>query len=167
MSPRRRPQTIASPKWTNVKAQGELAETIFAVKAQALGLSISKPYGDNQPFDFHVYGPVGTFRIQVKSSWVPRQNRYTVRIQPHLAGAPGSYDFLVVYIPPRDSWYVIPSREVPGPIHLYPDIPHSRGRYEKYRNAWRLITGNPADDTHQIGLTIHAAADSDAAPADK
>lgn len=162
MPPRRKPQTLASPKWTNVKSQGELAESIFVVKAQALGLGISEPKGDNQPFDFHVTSPLGTFRIQVKSSWVPQQNRYTARIQPHLASAPGSYDFLVIYIPPNDSWYVIPSREVSGPVRVYPDIPGSRGRYEKYRNAWRLITGDPADDHHQLGLTIHAAADPDA-----
>jgi len=162
MPPRRKPQTIASPKWTNVKSQGELAESVFVVKAQALGLSISEPKGDNQPFDFHIQSPLGTFRIQVKSCWVAQQNRFTARIQPHLADAPGSYDFLVVYIAPSDSWYVIPSSEVSGPVRLYPDIPDSRGRYEKYRNAWRLITGNPADDTHQIGLTIHAAADEGA-----
>lgn len=69
--PPRKPQTLASPKWTKVKSQGELAESVFVVKAQALGLGISEPKGDNQPFDFLVTTPLGTFRIQVKSSLGP------------------------------------------------------------------------------------------------
>ena len=163
MAPPRKPQTIASPKWTNVKSQGELAEDIFVVKAHALNLSVSTPHGDNQPFDFIVTSATGIHRIQVKSCWTPQQNRFTARIQPRLANAPDSYDFLVIYVPPRDSWYVIPAKEVNGPVRVYPDVPNSRGSYEQYRNAWRLITGNPNDDYQEIGLTIHAAADENAA----
>jgi len=143
-----------------------LVEVIFMVKAQALGLSISKPYGDNQAFDFHVYGPAGTFRVQVKSGWRPQGPRYTTQAFKKSAGRLKGVDFLVVYIAPQDFWYVIPaSKVVTRAVRLYPHVHRSRGRYEKYRNAWRLLTGNPADDTHQIGLTIHAAADEDATPA--
>ncbi len=45
-------------------------------------------------------------------------------------------------------------------MRVYPDVENSRGRYEQYRNAWRLITGNPDDDHQEIGITIHAAADT-------
>jgi hypothetical protein len=155
-----RPQHIPSPKWTNVKAAGEFVELVFMMKAAALGLSISKPYGDNQLFDFLVTGPAGTFRVQVKSAWVSAQHRYSARIQPRLLRSRRSFDFLVAYVPPADAWYIIPARKLSArAARLYPDIPGSRGRFEKYRDAWHLLTGDPADDSWSLGLTIHAAAE--------
>jgi hypothetical protein len=38
----------------NTKAAGEWVESVFMVKAGALGLAVSKPFGDSQPYDFLV-----------------------------------------------------------------------------------------------------------------
>ncbi|HEV8525329.1 MAG TPA: group I intron-associated PD-(D/E)XK endonuclease, partial [Terriglobales bacterium] len=50
------------------KAQGELAEIRFLLKAASQGLVVAKPWGDNLPFDFLVGRGSRYFRVQVKSS---------------------------------------------------------------------------------------------------
>ena len=42
------PRKFRFPRWTNTKTKGELAESIFVVKAKALGLAVSQPLGDNE-----------------------------------------------------------------------------------------------------------------------
>ncbi|MBZ5648365.1 MAG: hypothetical protein LAN37_14215 [Acidobacteriia bacterium] len=149
-----------APKWLNDKAKGELAEIVFLLKVSALGLVASKPYGDNQPFDFSVFSRrLGSLRVQVRSGWTAR---VCFRVKPYRSGrGPGDgYDLLVVYVPLFDAWYVIPAKVLKNctAAYLYPHRP-SRGRFEKYRNAWHLLSGDPADDKRWLGLTIHAAAE--------
>ncbi len=50
--PSTKPKDLKSPKGRNDKTKGELAEAIFTVKAEALGIALSTPLGDNQGFDF-------------------------------------------------------------------------------------------------------------------
>jgi len=158
-----KPRTIRLPRWINTKARGELAESIFAVKAQALGLTVSKPLGENQAFDFHVQSRLGAFRVQVKSAWKLSSRQYMVRFNPRLLNRSSGYDVVVVYIAPLDTWYIIPASAVHKPwLSLYPHVPNSKGQYEKYLEGWRTLTGDVHDDTRQIGLTIHAEADPSA-----
>jgi PD-(D/E)XK nuclease superfamily protein len=71
---------------------------------------------------------------------------------------PAEVDFIVIYIPPEDAWYVVPAADVH--VRMLPLRPHRfRGRYEKYRDAWRLLTGDPEDDNRTLGFTIYAAAE--------
>ncbi len=137
---------------------GEWVEMVFMAKAAALGLSVSKPFGESQPFDVLVIPerrpPV---RVQIKSAFSKLRDFYA-------AGAcrsfgrydPAEIDFLVVYVPPEDAWYVLPSDEIHATsVTVQPHL--RRGIYEKYRDAWHLITGNPGDDTKSLGFTIHAS----------
>lgn len=156
------PRKLRLPRWLNEKAKGELAECIFVVKAQALGLAVSKPYGDNRQFDFQVQSRLGTFCVQVKSAWKMLKSRYMI-MSGNSRNKLRGYDVLVAYVAPTDTWYVIPASAVKGRfLWLYPQVTNSRGKYERFREGWRTLTGDVHDDTRRIGLNINAQADSDA-----
>jgi hypothetical protein len=150
------------------KTKGEWAELAFIIRATTLGLIACKAYGENQPFDFIVYSQRrGAARIQVKSGWTQTNGGYHVRARRCTRGyRPGELDYFVVLIPPEDAWYIFPAHVVPrgGFAMFYPHRPGSRGRFEKYRNAWHLLTGDPADDTRSLGLSIHASASDETNP---
>jgi hypothetical protein len=145
------------------KTKGEWAELAFIAKATTLGLIVCKAYGENQPFDFIVYSRGGgAVRVQVKSAWARTRVGYHVRARRCTRGYhPGELDYFVILIPPEDAWYIFPADAVPrgGFAMFYPHRPGSQGRMEKYRDAWHLLTGDPADDTRSLGLTIHASAE--------
>lgn len=154
---RSKPRKFRFPRWTNAKAKGELAESIFVVKAKALGLEVSEPLSDNLAFDFHVQSRLGGFRVQVKSAWKLSKHDYVVRFNPNAPTRTSGYDVLAVYIAPLDVWYVIPASVIPNRwLSLYPHVTDSRGKYEKYREGWRTLTGDVHDDTRLVGLEIHA-----------
>ncbi len=155
------PQEVKPPKWWNVKKKGELAEKIFTVKAEALGIALSQPLGDNQPFDFMATTGLGTFRVQVKSAWKLHDNRYFALIQPRRLNPYSGFDVVVVYIAPLDAWYVIPASAIKSRwLKFFPHIAKSKARYEKYREGWRTLTGDARDDTYRVGLEIHAGRSS-------
>jgi hypothetical protein len=66
---------------------------------------------------------------------------------PSVPGFPDVYtprdiDFLAAYIAPVDVWYVLPI-EVFGDrvsCQLFPNSRRRQSRYEKYREAWSLMT---------------------------
>ena len=126
------------------KARGELAEIRFMLAAAARGFVVAKPWGDNLPFDFLVGSGKRWYRVQVKLSssrhWrgfhvsCRRHNlrrRYTAR----------QIDFLVAYIAPTRTWYVIPVHVLRGrkSITVYPRQPVSHGEFERYRNRFDLL----------------------------
>ena len=52
------------------------------------------------------------------------------------------YDVLAFYVIPCQAWYLIPTTAIhssPWAITFYPHIHNSKGRYEKYREAWHLV----------------------------
>ena len=157
-----KPRKLRFPRWFGNKAKGELAESIFLTKALALGLEVSKPMGENHAFDFHVQSRrLGTFRVQVKSAWmrVPR-GPYIVNLKQRWRSRLSGYDVVVIYIARLDLWYVIPASAINHQyLRLYPNTTNTRAKYEIYREGWRTLTGDPQDDTREIGLTIHAEAD--------
>ncbi len=152
-----KPRKFRFPRGISAKAKGELAESIFVVKAEALGLQVSKLLGESDAFDFHVQSRLGTFRVQVKSAWkVPRWH-YLVGFRPRGLNQSSGYDVLVVYIAPLDAWYIIPASAVEERwLLLYPRVPKNKGKYEKYLEGWRTLTGDVHDDTRRVGLEIHA-----------
>lgn len=142
------------------KAAGEWVESVFLMKAGALGLAVSKPFGDSQPYDFVVgRRNLPPARVQIKSAFSKLGDFYFASV--HAGGrayAPADLDFFVIYIAPEDAWYVVPVADVH--VRVLSLRPHRlRGRYEKYHNAWHLLTGDPEDDTRSLGFTIHAQAE--------
>jgi len=142
------------------KRRGQVAELAFMHKAADLGFAVTKPYGDDEPYDFILDSGRRLWRVQVKSteSVVRDRNRYY--IQPgHCNAAHGrknyttdEIDFLVAYVVPCQAWYVIPASQLGSraSIQLYPENPASRGRFERYREAWCLMAcprhGKPRDE---------------------
>ncbi len=142
-----------------MKAAGEWVEAVFLVKALALGLGVSKAWGDSQSYDFVVSRRnLPPARVQVKSSFAKVNDCYLASAR--INGVPydqAAVDFIVAYVPPEDAWYVVPVADIHAPgLNLHPHL--GRGKYEKYRDAWHLLTGDPEDDNRTLGFTIYAAA---------
>ena len=53
----------------------------------------------------------------------------------------GDYDFLAVRIPNQDAWYLVPQNELLNSANakFYPHNLKSKGRHEKYRDAFVLL----------------------------
>ena len=131
------------------KRQGQIAELAFMHKAAEIGFGVTKPYGEIEPYDFILDSGCRLWRVQVKSTSAPVKGKHSYYVQPsHCNGAYGraiytadDIDFLVAYVVPRQAWYVIPVEALACAvnIYLYPDTPQSRGRFERYREAWCLM----------------------------
>jgi hypothetical protein len=133
----------------NRKRRGELAEAAFLHKAASLGFSVAKPWGDSDPYDFIVQAGGRLHRVQVKSAASAGEyGSYTF----HARGCaydstytPDDIDFLVAYIVPLNLWYVIPIEVFlrTRSAKIYPTSHRPNSRYEKYREAWSLMTSAP------------------------
>lgn len=130
------------------KRRGEMAEAAFLHKASTLGFSVSKPWGDSDPYDLIVDSGSGLSRVQVKSA--ARSNKYGgFMICAHGSRRKKSYslkeiDALVAYIVPEDLWYVLPVglfRKVKS-LRLYPKS-GSPSKYNLYREEWQLLGKKP------------------------
>jgi hypothetical protein len=127
--------------------QGDLGEVAFLHKAMSLGFAAAKPYGQNHRYDFIVDGGKNLWRVQVKTCTSVQDDLYKVGIHRSLNGVPVPYteselDFVVVYIMPKGTWYVLPVREVVGQTYLRfrgPSAIHIRDPYAYYREAWHLL----------------------------
>ena len=118
-------------------------------KATSLGLVVIKPLGDSMPYDIVVDNGSCLWRVQVKSSRFRVGGGFDVTTR-RSAGRKlyraSELDFVAAYIIPEDVWYIIPIREVVRrhAIRVYPHKGNSRGRYHKYREAWRLLLPKPS-----------------------
>ena len=130
-----------------MKNQGELTELRFQLIATEMGLIVSKPFGDNQPYDFIVDNGNDLLKIQVKSTNTidssTRSSRY--RINPTKGNRVkeiygNSIDYMACYIIELDKWYIIPSVYITGKsINLYPHRDDYNGKFDRYLNMWELI----------------------------
>ena len=54
---------------------------------------------------------------------------------------PGDFDYLAVYIIPRDVWYIIPFAAIQARAMISLRDPRlANGRYHRYLEAWHLLT---------------------------
>jgi len=119
-SVRRRPRT--TPK-RNTKHTGDLAEILFLVRAVERGLHLSKPFGDNDGYDWIVANQRNILRVQVKSTstvvnglyQVNSGRRTTARVVPY---DPSEVDILAVLVVPENTWYIIPIADLHGRVSL-------------------------------------------------
>jgi PD-(D/E)XK endonuclease len=139
------------------KERGEWAELRFMATAAELGFKTAKPFGDSGPYDVAIDIGERLIRVQVKSTMrrAPKQTPH------HRTGAfiasmrhssaqryrQSEFDYLAVYVIPRDIWYIIPAA-VATPkfnIRVWPGNPANQ--FERYRDAWHLLresTASPA-----------------------
>ncbi|MBZ5645851.1 MAG: hypothetical protein LAN37_01350 [Acidobacteriia bacterium] len=129
-------------------------------KATGMGLVVCRPFSDSQAFDFLACTPSGAvLAIQVKSCWRrANHGEYSVVTGPRYRE--GAVDFVAVCIVPEEAWYIIPAAVASRNkgLGFYPHIPNSRGRLEKYREAWHLLL-RPRRGRSEGGLEIRACAD--------
>ncbi len=154
-----------SPLRTSLaKMKGEYAELQFMSRALSLGLRVGRIYGDSSRYDFLVDAAGRLSRVQVKSVWRRQGGTYRISAQ---RGAPlgkvpyrtAEVDFVIGYVVPEDAWYVVPARALARrrSFWVFPHRARSRGRFEKYRDAWRLL--GPASGLDRFDLHAAAAAD--------
>ncbi len=136
------------------KRRGEWAELQFMARAASYGLKLCKPWGESARYDVTVEHASGFHRVQVKSTTCVRHNRWWCSM-PKRIYMPDEFDYLAVYIIPKDVWYIIPSAEICGhsshAIQLL-DPSRDRGKYRQYLEAWHLLGKNPELSMSQNGL---------------
>jgi len=134
---------------THPKLRGEWAEIQFLARASEHGLHVSKPYGDCLPYDFIVEHAGRMLRVQVKSTSHrrPPYNAFYCFVKPsrRKGYAPDDLDFIAAWIIPHNTWYIIPFRllTAKATVRLDPSNPHNR--YDRYREAWRLLLDPPPE----------------------
>ncbi|HXE90652.1 MAG TPA: group I intron-associated PD-(D/E)XK endonuclease [Terriglobales bacterium] len=128
------------------KAQGDAAESLFLHRAISLGLTVSKPWGDNSKYDFIVDNGRRLIRVQVRSVSLPQDDAFRVSTgcgnRSKIPYTPADIDLLAAYVEPHHAWYLIPV-ETFAPvtsIWLFPHRTSSRShRFERFREAWDLL----------------------------
>ena len=129
----------------NCKERGEWAELCFMAKAAGHGLRVSKPYGDSASYDVGVERERRILRVQVKSTLYRRRGIESYSLNVHgprrQRYKTGAVDFFAVYLIPRDTWYILPFKEVGGNFSLHFTPGARRGKWERYREAWELFRG--------------------------
>jgi hypothetical protein len=132
------------------RQRGQLAEIVFMRKAASLGLSISKPWGEAERFDFIANFENTCWRIQVKSvlAKAPSTNHYRVKTSGgtphgHKLYSVNDIDFLVAYIFPEDLFYVFPTSVIENRTLVCVVPGSTRSRFERYREAWTLLKPAP------------------------
>jgi hypothetical protein len=121
------------------KHRGEWAQIQFMAESARRGLHVLLPYGDSSHYDLVIGSATGLHRVQVKSTSVFRNFCYRAEI--HRIYTPDDIDFLAIYVIAGDLWYIIPAKDLP-PKRVFSLFPHrigSRGKYEKYKDAWHLL----------------------------
>ena len=79
----------------HAKARGEWAELRFMTLALALGFRVTKPWGDNSPYDLALDYRGRFRRVQVKCTICKRDNSYVCGLAAnHVPYRPDQIDFI-------------------------------------------------------------------------
>lgn len=123
--------------------QAEAAELRFHALALEQGLLVSKPSVSTR-YDFILDNGKRLDRVQVKATYSknPSHTAYSLLIRPRARSyTADQIDFLVAYVAPEDTWYIVPVTALAQTKHMlvFPQNEASRGRYERFREAWHLL----------------------------
>lgn len=131
------------------KRRGEASEAEFIARAFSLNLPVAKLWGESGPIDTLVgTGETRQFwRVQIKCACISQHGHFEVRGGGHHLYTEDDIDFLAAHIVTENTWYIIPISAFQGRpnLNLFPNPQRrrSRGRYEKYREAWCLLACEP------------------------
>jgi len=133
-----------------------LGELAFVHKAASLGFGVSKPHGENEPYDFILDSGTHLWRVQVKSIFSVFRDGYktTGQRSNHDIYTIDEIDFLIAYIAPQEIWYVIPTKYLTASraLAFYPSgCKRGGGHFEQWREAWHLLVPG-ADSKPQPGI---------------
>ena len=132
----------------NPKRSGEISQAAFLLRAEMMGFNLALPWGDNQAWDFVVWGrDERAVRVQVKGTG--RLHRRGYEVQPVRTGRRGrkkrytkkDIDVIAAHVQPVDAWYLIPIEKVgrAKSLRLYPGIESRQPMWEQYRDAWEIL----------------------------
>ncbi len=68
------------------------------------------------------------------------------------------FDYLAVYVIPKDTWYIIPSDVATKRIAIRVCPGNPKNQYEGYREAWHLLRQSPLPNPPSA-VTLHAVAE--------
>ena len=149
------------------KARGEWAESVFVARAGENGLPVSKPWGDSNSFDCVVGRPGKFAAVQVKSTITKLrsgQGYICSACSSHKVYRAGAFDFLAAYVIPEDVWYIIPAKEIRGLKSISLCTGEGEGKYEKYREAWKLLREAVGVEDAGAACDREESADEDEVP---
>jgi len=142
----------------NTKHKGDIAEQAAALQALRRSWSVSRPVGDNQPYDliFDISGAL--VKVQVKSAWLDapsgndivdnRRTKTNRRVMLRGAYAPADFDFALVYPQELNLFYVFPVEafiRYGSEIHIVEgEKRQRRPASAAFRDAWELIARHAA-----------------------
>jgi hypothetical protein len=126
--------------------RGFLGEVAFLHKAVTLGLKVSRPCGDIYHYDFIVDNGRDLWRVQVKTGSYMMEGLYQLCVRRRTGGVQVPYtksevDFVVAYILPDDTWYVLPVRELAQreTVSFCPKGSSRQDHFGYFREAWHLL----------------------------
>ena len=128
------------------KELGEFAEAEFLRTALKMGMAVTKPWGESRGYDFIVDAAGKLTRVQVKAAFRRgKQGGYSLRtyrssMECYTAK---EIDALAGYVAPEEAWYLFPVRVVARvrSLKLFPGSKKKRSKFEKWREAWWVVTG--------------------------
>ena len=136
-----------------MRRDGSLYEQIFFAEALKHGLEVFPPLGDYLPIDCLVMNSAGrVFKVQIKGTskvTICPKNKGSGRYK--ITASCGSLkkqpldctkvDVLAAFIEDLELWYLIPCMSLDNALTLglYPNIPDSKGKHEKFRENWDLF----------------------------
>ena len=136
-----------------MRRDGSLYEQIFFAEALKHGLEVFPPLGDYLPIDCLVMNSAGrVFKVQIKGTGkvtICPKNKGSGRYK--ITASCGSLkkqpldctkvDVLAAFIEDLELWYLIPCMSLDNALTLglYPNIPDSKGKHEKFRENWDLF----------------------------
>ena len=136
-----------------MRRDGSLYEQIFFAEALKHGLEVFPPLGDYLPIDCLVMNSAGrVFKVQIKGTGkvtICPKNKGSGRYK--ITASCGSLkkqpldctkvDVLAAFLEDLELWYLIPCMSLDNALTLglYPNIPDSKGKHEKFRENWDLF----------------------------
>ena len=148
-------------KIRNPKQRGEWAELRFMAKAAEFGFQLNKPFGDSTRYDVVIDLGERFVRVQVKSTYCrtrerkPKQNRSAfiamLRSQQCQRYQLSDFDYLAVYVIPKDVWCIIPAVIALAKRSVCVRPGDAANKYERYREAWHLLHDRPQDAPQEPG----------------
>ena len=138
--------------FTSFKQRGEWVELQFMAQAAQRRFAVSKPWADMGAYDVGIEHNQSFLRVQVKSTTLRTGDGYRCQFRPkHRKRQPYTLqqiDLFAAYVIPEDAWYLIPAALILcGPrisdvmfCPVRPPVKKASYRYERYREAWGLLT---------------------------
>lgn len=128
----------------NGKQLGDIVESQFLYETLKRNYSISKPFGDNESYDFIVDNSTSLYRVQVK-----RVSNFSIKTRSYIlhfkrgTGRKSTYsknevDIFAFFVAPENAWYLIKNKGQKI-VHVFPHIKDSKSKYEVYRDNWNVF----------------------------